>query len=196
MVLIMGCGSPNPPHHRVDRCKANYSQQDQTNYDVFLTETTETNIIVDTSGLSVDLKTIDRLVNEADECLLATFGNPVIIPDDVIRDGKCISNTFELPIKRDCLVVKIASDWHLSQYEYGGSKHQLLPYTNGGNCTYKGLPDGVCYWRAGIQDNLTIVVPPSMYLLKDPLVKITTGCKDPWYAPKLAKCMTPTTNPL
>lgn len=150
---------------------------------------------MDTSGLDVSLEKIDRLTDEVEACLLRTFPDGQL-PDDVVKNAKCRVASFDTTIPRKCLTVKVASDWKLSQYEYGGTKHQQLPYTNGGMCTNKGLPAGVCYYRAGIQDDLTIVVPPSFYLYKDPLVRIATGCYDPWFSDVLAACMEPTTDPL
>ena len=196
-IALISCASSGELHHSNNRCAAQHYFTDQTNYNVYPTEYTAENIAVDPSGLSINLSKIDRLTNEVEKCLTDTFGANGILPPDVVKDGQCIrNNTFDLPIHRECITVKVASDWFLSKYEYGGTLHQLLPYTNGGQCTDKGLPAGVCYYRVGIQDNLTIVVPPSFLLYKDGLVRIVTGCYNPWYAPALAACMNPTTNAL
>jgi hypothetical protein len=196
MLFVAACAPAAARHHANNRCEATFSYSDQTNYDVFPTSTTSQNIEVDSSGLNINLSKIDRLTNEVETCLIMTFGNPSVLPDDVIQNGKCEKSTFSIPLKKECLTVKVADDWFLSKYEYAGTHHQQLPYTNGGQCTNKGLPTGVCYYRVGIQDNMTIVVPPSFYLFKDALVRIVTGCHDPWYAEKLANCMNPTTDPL
>jgi hypothetical protein len=178
-------------------CDATYLYQNQTNYKVTATQTTANGIKVDSSGQAINLSKIDRLTDEVERCLIAQFGNPPIVPPIVVMQGLCQSNTFDLPIKRACLTVKVPSDWFISQYEYGGSKHQLLPYpAPEQGCLDKGLPAGNCYWRAGIQNNLTIVVPPSFYLYKDPLIRIVTGCNNPWGSPPLAVCANPSTMPL
>jgi hypothetical protein len=193
---LLACASDKPKHDSFVRCEPRYDYADQTNYDVHPDKTTPQNIAVDTSGLNINLAKVDRLTQEVEECLAQTFGNPPVLPPETVTNGQCVANTFELPIRRQCLTVKVASNWFLSKYEYAGTHHQQLPYTNGGMCTNKGLPAGVCYYRAGIQDDLTVVVPPSFYLYKDPLVRIVTGCRNPWYADLLANCMGPTTEPL
>lgn len=192
ITIIIACSSAKEIHRAHVRCEARYRFPDQTSYDVSPEKTTKTNIAVDTSGLNINLDKIDRLTSEVEECLSKL---PPLSKEDVMN-GQCVSATLELPIKRECLTVKVASDWFLSKYEYNGTHHQQLPYTNGGQCSYKGLPTGVCWYRCGIQDNLTIVVPPSFYLYKDPLVRIATGCANPWYVSSLANCMEPTTSPL
>lgn len=196
LATIISCSSKEPNHKAYYRCDANYDFPDQTAYDIHPSLATRDFILVDASGLDINLDKIDRLTNEVEECLTKTFGNPPILSEQTVADGQCQGGTFELPIRRQCLVVKVAKDWFLSKYEYGGTHHQQLPYTNGGMCTNKGLPAGVCYYRAGIQDDLTIAVPPSFYLYKDPLVRIVTGCRNPWYSNDLAACMEPTTDPL
>jgi hypothetical protein len=182
-------------HHKNIRCNPIYSYADQSDYDVYPNSKTNKNIDVDMSGLDINLSKIDRLTDEVELCL-KKFGYPAHLPDDVVKNGECERNSFEFPIHRECLTVKVAANWFLSKYEYGGTLHQQLPYTNGGQCTNKGLPAGVCYYRNTIQDDYTIVVPPSFYLYKDALVRIATGCHNPWYDNSLAECMTPTTNPL
>jgi len=192
-LIISACG---PHHQSFKRCDPKFYFVDQTNYDVNPKFYTPRNIAVDTSGLDINLNMIDRLTNETEQCLMDTFGNPPTLSPKVASNGWCQSFTFDLPVHRECLVVKVASDWFLSTYDYNGSKQQQLPYSNGGSCTDKGLPPGKCYYRVGIQDNTTIAVPPSFYLYKDGLVRIITGCKNPWYSDPLANCMNPTTQPL
>lgn len=194
--FISACFTP-PKHTYRNRCKAKYTFADDTDYVVNNDTFTSQNIEVDRSGMNINLAMVDRLTNEVEKCLTETFGNPAVLPEEVSKTAWCRGNTtFDLPLHRECLTVKVANDWFLSQYEYGGSKHQQLPYTNGAECTYKGLPSGPCYFRVGIQDDNTIVVPPSFYLYKDALVRIATGCSYPWFHPSLAKCMEPTTKPL
>lgn len=189
-LFLIGCG-------KEQRCPEVYSFPDQTNYEININLISPKNIAIDTSGLNISAKLVDRLTDEVEECLIKTFGNPPTIPVEVQQAGSCPGETFQLPIRRQCLTVKVANDWFLSENEADGSKQQLLPFVAGYGGCGKGLSgDGPCYWRAGIQNNLTIVTTPSFYLYKDPLVKITTGCTNAWFAAKLAECMTPTTKPL
>lgn len=195
-ILSYGCG---PQRHMYNRCPDKYLYSPQTNYDVQPNLFSANNIAIDTSGLNINPNKIDRLVNEVESCLIANFGYPIVLPVDVVKNAECHSNTFDIPLHRECLVVKIAADWHLSQYELGGSYEQLLPYTNGGTCSDKGLPDpnAVCYYRNAIQDNYTAVSPPACYMLKDAIVRLLTGCANPWYGgDKMSACMNPSTNPL
>lgn len=188
--LFLSCG-------RQERCSAIYDFPDQTSYEVNANLLSPKSIAIDTSGLNISTKLVDRLTDEVETCLIKNFGNPPILPPDVQRDGSCPGETFQLPIRRQCLTVKVANDWFLSENEADGSKQQLLPFVAGYGGCGKGLSgDDPCYWRAGIQDNLTIVTTPSFYLYKDPLVKITTGCTNAWFDAKLAACMLPTTKPL
>lgn len=195
LIGLVCCSSPST-HHSNNRCEAKHSYPNQTEYDVYPSALTPENIAVDVSKLNINLNKIDRLTDEVEECLIKTFGINPRLSKETIINGECEQETFDLPIHKECLTVKVADDWFLSKYEYGGTLHQQLPYTNGGMCTNKGLPAGVCYYRVGIQDGLTIAVPPSFYLYKDALVRIVTGCHNPWYAEQLANCMEPSTNPL
>lgn len=196
IILSNGCG---PDHNIYNRCSQKYVYSPQTKYDINPTWFTTNNIAVDTSGLNINPNRIDRIVNEVESCLVAAYGNPIVLPPDVVKNGLCEKNTFDVPLHRECLVVKIAGDWKLSQYELGGSLQQLLPYTNGGTCKDKGLPDpnAVCYYRNAVQDYYTAVTPPACYLLKDAVVRLLTGCHNPWYAGEVfSACMTPSTGPL
>ena len=59
-------------------------------------------------------------------------------------------------------------------------------------CEAKGLNGPCqCHWRAGIQANHYIVVTPNLYLLKDPIIRMTTGAAVAW-TPSLAPCAKPT----
>ena len=83
----------------------------------------------------------------------------------------------------------------MSQNEFAGSRQQLLhdASSDAGDCGKGENGQGACYWRAGVQDHVVIVTTPSMYLYKDPLVRIITGCAFPWSSPRLTACMRPTT---
>lgn len=189
LLIIFGSSCGNNPN----RCEFVYYLPEQTDYSVDATELTPKNIAIDPSGQNISGSLVDRLTDETEACLIKNFGNPPILSEETQTDAICYGSSFILPIRRECLTVKVSNDWFLST----DGTQQLLPYIGGyGDCG-KGLPgDGPCYWRAGVQNNLTIATTPSFYLYKDPLVKITTGCTYPWFDAKLAECMEPTTEPL
>lgn len=193
LLIFIACLGPD--HRKNIRCQPKYFNADQSSYDVYPNSLTAKNIAVDTSGLNINMDRVDRLVDETENCLIQQFGNPPVLSALDMESGQCEFDTFQIPFHRECLTVKIAANWTISKYDIGGEYQQLLPYTNGGTCKDKNLPDpeAVCYYRAAVQDQLTIVVPPSMYLFKDPLVRIVTGCHNPWYNDKLSYCMTPST---
>jgi hypothetical protein len=143
---------------------------------------TPKNIAVDPSGQPVDLARIDRLTDETLDCLAAAFPDGVI-PGDVIHDAWCSSTLH--PVDRACLTVKVVDDWFI-----GKSGDQLLPHGNGGGCEDKGLGPGPCFWRAAIQPDRIVVVPPEMKLYKEMVVRLSTTASNPWGSKVLAACMT------
>ena len=192
LLISLSCNSPR-------RCplttSTNYFQNEVPSRTVSANQLTPKNIALDTSGLNINTKRIDRLVDETEACLARTFPGG-ILPDSVVKQAACKSNRFNPIVPRECITVKIISDWTLSTVSFAGSKHQLIPGVIAEGCTEKGMSPGACYKRVGILDNTTIVVPPSMYVFKEPIVKITTGCYQPWSSPALSACMTPTTGAL
>lgn len=177
-------------------CPVNYYYADQTDYNVDAYLTTPDGLDLDASGLPIDPILVDRLTRETEDCLIENFGNPPVIPPEVVEAAACRHNSFDLPIERECLTVKIPDDCFLSH----DNKQELLPAEAPDYiCEAKGLsPDEghSCHWRAGIQDNWTIVSCPSLYLYKDPLIRIATGCNDLWKHPLLARCAAPSTSSL
>jgi len=190
LLLISSCSGS-------DNCQPNYFYQDQTTYEVNPEFTTSQGIDIDTTGQNISLELIDQLTDEVEDCLIKTFGFPPIITERIMQQGMCLYETFELPINRECLTVKIPDDWILS---CKGDQQVLPALAPAEYCIEqeKGIPTSECpcRWRAGIQDNLTIVTTPSLYLYKDPLIRIVTGCNNPWGHPALAHCATPSTPPL
>jgi hypothetical protein len=198
-ISIFGSGCFGSDHIRYDRCTPKYSFIDQTKYDISPTMFTPDNIAVDTSGQNINPERIDRMVNELEDCLVKAYGNPIVLPPDVVKNGLCESNVIPTPLVRQCLVIKIPNDWRLSQFELGGSLQQILPHTNGGTCADKNLPDpnAVCFYRVAIQDNFTVCSTPSMYIIKDGIERVLVGCQNPWYAGNVfSECLAPSADPL
>ena len=161
------------------------------------TGTTPKGIAVDASGLAINDARIDRLTDEAEACIAKTYPSATMPPDVVLAAG-CFRPAITLTAPRSCMTVKVISDWFLSSVvsPVDGSKQQMIPGVIAEGCTEKGMPPGPCYRRVGILNYRTIVTPPAMYLLKQGVVELMTGCVSPWSSPALAACMTPTTGPL
>lgn len=183
-------------------CKTLFPQLTQTTYVVNATSFTPSGIRYDPSGLPINPELIDRLTDEVENCLMKAYPTGDITAmyqqPDGLACGMTTPKHFTLPVNRGCLTVKIAADWHLSTAEFAGSKQQLLHdvASNTGDCGKGENGPGACFWRAGVQDKVTIVTTPSMFVYKDPLVRIITGCAYPWSSPTMAACMTPTTTAL
>lgn len=179
-----------------DECPVIHRFADQTNYNITPDITTPDGMDLDTSGLPIDPDLIDRVTREVEDCLIKNFGDPPVIPPEVRQATFCPYNTFDLPIDRECLTVKIPNDCFLSN---DGTQELLPAVAPDYVCEDKGiiLEEGQkCHWRAGIQDYWTIVSCPSLYLYKDPLVRLTTGCVNPWAHPLLSECARPSTEAL
>lgn len=114
-------------------------------------------------------ETIDRLVGEVGDCL-------------------------KMSIDRSSFVVKVPTDTVLS---CDGKQQELTAIAPMSGCDAKGLTGACpCHWRAVVQCPNVIVATPSLYLFKDALVRFVTGSQNPWADPALAKCASPSTDPL
>jgi hypothetical protein len=179
--------SPYTQHHYLDQFPGPYS------FKITPTAHTPKGVRVDTSGQIVDLKSIDAQIDHIDTCLTAAFGSPPIISKAIRDAAQCDASSFPMPIRREDLVVKIADNWMWSC----DNTQQLIPSPPGFNasCEEKGLtptPKCPCSWRAGIQANYAIVVTPNLHMLKDPIIRMITGCNRIWIAP-IATCAMPET---
>jgi len=162
-------------------------------YAINPTQMTPKGIRVDAGG-PINLKRIDRVVDAVEACVTKTFGTPPKLPDvyKSATGASCVGLTFPLPFERSKFVIKIARDWKLSD----DGTQQLLPLDAGHGCEAKGQKPP-CMWRAIIVDEpLTIVVPPSMYLLPDDLLRLNLGCLNPWFEQAMAVCAMPQTGAL
>ena len=165
----------------------------QTDYETTFNEITEKGVRVDRIGVEDPpaLEEIDRIVDEVEESLIKNFPSGYM-DDEQHRNSYCMARQpFPLPVDRKCIRIKIASDTLLS---YDGTE-QVLPWeAHPSLCEAKGLvvsAEYPCYWRAGIQDRQTAVATQSLHMLRDPLVRIITGCSAVWFNPLLAECATP-----
>lgn len=142
-------------------------------------------ILVDPSGQTVDLVKIDRLTREAIDCIDAVFYTLTRAE----KKAALCPNTEYRKLSQSCVNLKIPNDWVWSC----DRKEQLLKdVAPQEGCTAKGFDVDLgcpCRWRAGVQKNNIIISTPNLKLYKDPLVKIQTGCQNPWNSKTLTKCM-------
>lgn len=186
IISLFSCAAAVPDFYRPN-CGPKWGTARAAVYPVHMTGVTPQNILL-AGGANSTL--VDRLTNEVEACLMTL--DPILTQEEQ-RIGGCQAPVLEQKICRECLVAAIAPDWFYTPYSGG---QQVLPIV-GGRCI-KADCDGQQkgYLRVFVQDDYVVVVPPSMYLYKEGLVKITTGCWQPWLLPRLAVCMTPTTGPL
>lgn len=169
-----------------------YYASAQHRYVIVPTLTTPKGIRIDAGGGPINLRRIDRVVDAVETCLSRAFGIPPALPEEYKRGALCVGSTFPLPLERSRFTIRIARDWMLN----AAKSEQFLPIDAGHGCEAKGQAPP-CFWRAVIVDDpLTLVVPPSMYLLPDVLIRVSTGCLNPWALPAMATCAMPTTGPL
>ncbi len=181
-----------------NKCPIIFPYADQTSYEINKElQTTPNGIKVDASGIPIDLKIIDKIFDETEKCLRENFPKQKFDDEYRFKVG-CALRGFELPIKRDCIKVKIADDCTLN---HDGTQELLNSFAPETACDGKYIDAGPseewpCKWRAGIQDYNVIVTCPSLYLIKDPLVRLVTGCVRIWDDPKMANCAKPSTKSL
>ena len=185
LLLLSACLVLNNCFTEVCRFRFYASQFD---YKVNISDTTDGGIQVDTSNQDIDLDKIDRLTIEVEACLEEEFGNPPLIPRDVMLAGDCISDSFALPFHRECFDVKVPNDWVIS---CDGTQQLLPALAPQQGCLDKGFEadqNCPCRWRGGLQNSNTVVTTPSMIIYKDPLIRFGTGCNNPWNHARLSKC--------
>lgn len=149
-ILVLSCASKHTNLQCYDNRYMNI-----TSYEVEPSVVTESGIWVDPSGYQVDLIELDRQVDDFEECSGFT-------------------------VKRNCLTVKIASDWYVSPC----SGQQVFPCRiNPRVCTDKDIEiteECPCRCRAMIQDENTIVTTPNLYLFRGELARMVLGINNPW----------------
>ena len=183
LAALASCGSS-------DECSS-FLYGSQFDYNIQPEFTTPGGIKVDPTGQDISAELVDRLVNEVEQCLAEQFPGGKI-PAEVRIAAQCQAESFDLPVHR-CFTVKIPDDWELA---CANSAEQVLPRSHtiyvppDELCLAKGIiptPECPCRWRAGLQDDDIIVTTPNFRVFKDPLIRMITGCNNPWVEP-LATC--------
>jgi hypothetical protein len=137
-----------------------------TSYVVNPTTMTEGGIRVDDPEEQLDLDELDRQTDSLEECLGMT-------------------------IERDCLTVKVAPDWYISEC----SGQELFPcempdsvcLSPDKGLTEEDLERCPCNCRAIIQDETTVIVTPNLLLYRGELARMVTGENNPW--PNYSSCL-------
>lgn len=148
-------------------------------------------VSVDLSGQEVSLNTIDNIVDDLENCLFHEV--PAMSAWDRKQAG-CDRTTFYSftgKIDRSSFTIKIDENWRLSA---DGTRMLTSAEADQRSCEQKGLDptkDCPCRWQAAVQDCDIVVVPPSLYNLKDPVLRIVLGCDYPWANSILSKCLNP-----
>lgn len=190
-LIILWClaGLSCGPSFFPDDCP-NYRYESNFRYENKVEETTPGGVRVDFTGQNLNPTLIDRAAQEVEECLIAQFGNPVVIPPELMSAASCETAQPSLPYRRECLAVKIPDDWTMNC----SGTEQVLPYGAPDQlCRDKGLnptPECPCRWRVGTQDDHWIVATPNLRLLKAEMVRHFTGCNNAWIG-ALATCSAP-----
>ncbi|MDD4476965.1 MAG: hypothetical protein PHY40_02290 [Patescibacteria group bacterium] len=141
---------------------SNYSSI--TDYDVNPDILSPSGILVDTSGFEVDLEELDKQIADLETCL-------------------------RIPVRRNCLTVKIADDW----YQSVCSGQQLFPCNIDSQICYdkdvEPTAECPCACRSMVQNENTIITTPNLYLFRAELARMITGENNIWVIPEITKCM-------
>ena len=188
--LLSGCISIP----QIDECTNISSENINPPYTVNINRVTPKGINVDDNN-NVDLVLVDRIVDDVESCLNETF--PDRIPESITSHAWCYNpweGNFRRNFDRNCLTIKIVDTCFLSN---DGTQMVLDRNADENLCAQKPnyVPDQGCHWRAGIQEDNTIVVCSDLYMFPDPLVRYLTSCYNPWYG-DLATCARPRTIPI
>lgn len=182
LAVLPSCSACVPPEADAHpgSCEPILRIESQFHYRVDAKETTPSGIHVDRSGQSYPpLEEIDRLVDDVEACLVGKFGDPPEYPPEVVEAYDCLK-PHPFPFPRGCITLKVPDDWFVSS----DGTQEILPFVApDGGCKQKNpahRPEDGCFWRAGLQCGSVIVSTPSLYVFKDPLIRMTTGCNNPW----------------
>jgi hypothetical protein len=154
-------------------------------------------IPVDTGGVKHDLNRIDAMAMEVKACLAKNFPERWIskeIRTKAFCHAQDFSAAFKAAFEFGCWQVKIDNGWVAScdgTQQLLSAKTPTLPsQTCGSKVGLYGTEECPCRYRVA-QTGKTLIVPPDARLFKDGLVRIATGCQNPWAHPLLTECVRP-----
>lgn len=198
--ILMSC-APDTPLYRNHYARI-------TDYKIEPNVTTPRGVLVDQSGLAIELSNVDLAIDRAEACVAEHFLE--IAPFCALEKERCqpilknrdhpefwpcydivvgcnrhhrVKNGFERSLFR----VKIAPDW---RYACDGQTMVFPCGISPQACINKGLeptPECPCSCRSTIQDS-DIITTPQLVILAGELIRMTTGFNNPWDVPALAAC--------
>ena len=153
-------------------------------YGVHVDQYTESGVAVDSGGYDV-VETIEAEFVRMEECLSELVEGRY----HPVDGAQCLESPLRRLQDRECFTIKVVppivlcSGWHALNHEAS----QAL-------CDAKGLsndPECPCMWRWAIQRDYELVTPighmgaPYLY----DVVRMHTGCNNPWADDELVNCM-------
>lgn len=156
-----------------------------TRYNINPDVTTPFGVQIESGGYEINVQDVDTVFDLTESCL-RELAVKNYIPKS---EAWCIRKLKDAPIKRECIKVKVVdpifsecSDWHFLDIEAPQAQ-----------CAAKGLAESLdcpCRYRWSIQDDNNIITPPGHlgFLYLYPIVRIVTGCNNPWADPELSHC--------
>lgn len=191
LALLVSCASSPERHSSAEGGYPGY-RGNITAYRVVPDRRTSGGILVDDpSHLLADAR-IDAMTDAVEACLASA-------PDSwtaaQVEAGHCLgAETRHGAVRRDWFDVKVPPDWYTSPC----TGEQLFPCdVDEGLCAaqkpelgqWSERDDCPCACRGTVQDNRTIVTTPEAPLFKATLVKLVTGCYQPWAIEELRPCL-------
>jgi hypothetical protein len=175
-LFLVACGDSLP-------CGGIHSEDQGLHYTVNPTLVSPEGIHIDAPA-GFNIASIDRAVDEVDACLAAR--PPMTEAERGL--AWCPVTPQVVPIPRGCLTVKVAP-WIPS---CDGTMQLLDEPAPVEACVGKVFPPQcvlrTCHYRAGLQGEV-VITTPNLALIKDPLVRLATGCYFPWNSATLGHCM-------
>lgn len=174
LFLVIGCVD--------DNCL--YLENKGSNYAVNQDKHTGLGIRLDDDvGLDTEqLQILDNRVITLEECLkgVQSAQSPISLFGCYPDTGVGLANW------RNSVVIKITDEYHIGHM----GTELLYLRAQDSVCAQKQEWDGEsCYYRVSVQNCTEVIVPPSMELLEDGLIRVITGCAYPWRSAVLRKCM-------
>lgn len=190
LVGLFGCAS-SPERHSSDEGGYPGYRGNITSYRVTPDRRTPGGILVDDQSHLLADDRIDAMTDAVEACLARS--PDAWTPAQIIA-GHCLGPETRHSVRRDWFDVKVPPDWYVSPC----TSEQLFPCDVDQDLCMTQKPelgewsereDCPCACRGTVQGNRTIVTTPAAPLFKATLVKLVTGCYQPWAIEELRPCL-------